>query len=241
MPEPVLLAFETSGSAGGVAVASAGGEVLCEEIIEGALRHGKGLMAAAEACMRRIPGGMDTAGAVAVDIGPGSYTGLRVGVMTAKTFAWARRLPVVGVGSLEALALASGAENLQVAAAIHARRNEVHAAVYRTTGGIPEVVEPPAAIWPSELAERLERLPAGSVVAGNGFGDLASDARERLRKHLLVRDNLPCAPPSAIARIGAARLRECPQGEDLFALQPLYPRREGVRMPVLGEAPEGPA
>jgi tRNA threonylcarbamoyladenosine biosynthesis protein TsaB len=107
---------------------------------------------------------------IAVGVGPGSFTGLRIGIATARALAQARRIPLVGVSSLEALA--AGAEARRVAAVIDARRGEVFAAIYRD--GRLELE--PAALAPDELADRL-RQPGESTLA---VGDGAVRFREQL-------------------------------------------------------------
>jgi tRNA threonylcarbamoyladenosine biosynthesis protein TsaB len=102
-------------------------------------------------------GGWGAVERIAVGVGPGGFTGLRLGIATARALAQARDLPLVGVSSLEALA--AGAPD--VAALIDARRGEVFAAVW--SGG--ERVIGPVAIAPADLAGRL---PPGIRAVGDG-------------------------------------------------------------------------
>lgn len=95
---------------------------------------------------------------IAVDVGPGRFTGLRVGLATARGLALACDLPVVGVTSLEILAAAR--PERPVAAVIDARRNEVFQQVFLPNGSEEAAVGPPA--------ELVEGLPADVVVVGDG-------------------------------------------------------------------------
>ncbi|HVY60044.1 MAG TPA: tRNA (adenosine(37)-N6)-threonylcarbamoyltransferase complex dimerization subunit type 1 TsaB, partial [Planctomycetota bacterium] len=100
----IALGIETSGAVGGVAVVDEARGVLAEVVIGEGLRHGAALLPAIEAALARA--GVEKAG---IDLfvagtGPGSYTGLRVGIATAKALAFALRRPAVGAASFDALA-----------------------------------------------------------------------------------------------------------------------------------------
>jgi tRNA threonylcarbamoyladenosine biosynthesis protein TsaB len=101
-------------------------------------------------------------GAVAVGRGPGKFTGLRIGVATARAIAVARSLPVHGVSSLAALA--SGAKAPWTLAVIDARRGEVFAALYEGD----EERWPPFVARPEQLAERMRAQPETLVAVGDG-------------------------------------------------------------------------
>lgn len=101
--------------------------------------------------------------AVAVTAGPGSFTGLRLGVVTARTLAQATGCAVLPVDTLAALALNVPGQEL-VVAALDARRGEVFAACYRTVGGEAERLEDVRAWRPEELARALAEGGGGTVV-----------------------------------------------------------------------------
>jgi tRNA threonylcarbamoyladenosine biosynthesis protein TsaB len=109
--------------------------------------------------------------AIAVDVGPGLFTGMRVGMATAETMAWALELPVVPVCSLDALALnAAWSEDL-VACALDARRGEVYWALYRVNGAgnEPRRVTEPTVSSPEDLAIHLADRAEPVVCVGSGF------------------------------------------------------------------------
>jgi tRNA threonylcarbamoyladenosine biosynthesis protein TsaB len=126
---------------------------------------------------------------IAVGVGPGGFTGLRIGIATARALAQARGLPLVPVSSLRALATGAGADR-PVAAVIDARRGEAFVAVYRGD----EVLREPAALGPEALAE------AAALALAVGDGAL------RFRDVLEQAGAVVPSDGDAVHRIGAAAL-----------------------------------
>jgi len=132
----IVLAMETSTARSSVAVL-ADGEVVASEHHEDARGHGAFLAPAIRRCLEPV-GGAGAVDAVAVGTGPGLYTGLRVGMATAAALAWARSLPVVGVGGLDVLARMTVEQGASAAASpgstvvttLDARRGQVFWAVH---------------------------------------------------------------------------------------------------------------
>lgn len=166
-----VLGMDTATADAVVGVAR-GGEVLREAAMEpdseGRPRHSRVLLTEVERCAEAA-GGWAAVDRIAVGIGPGSYTGLRIGIATARALAQARRLPLAGVGSLAALArgLAEHPESeaRPLLPVIDARRDQLFAALYNREG---------AELWgplvadPAELVERLGTLEASPLAAGDG-------------------------------------------------------------------------
>ena len=152
------LAVETSSARGSVALLD-GDDVLAERVFPEGVRHARGLLSCVEALFGAGP---REVGLVAVGAGPGSYTGLRVGVMFAKTFAIEMQVPVVGVSSLDVIA-ANVAEPRALCVVVDARLGQVFAALYnadrqKTKGDI--------AAPPEDVAAGLAR---GVCVIGDGL------------------------------------------------------------------------
>ena len=112
-------------------------------------------------------GGWDRVRAIAVGVGPGTYTGLRIGISSARALAQGRGIGLIGVSSLEALARGIGAEApaRERLALIDARRKELFAALYDASGA---VVWEPFVVAPDELGERLAERGAKPLAAGDG-------------------------------------------------------------------------
>lgn len=107
-------------------------------------------------------------GAIAVDIGPGLFTGLRVGVATAKALAQALRVPVIPISSLDLLAYPARFTDRVIAAVIDARRGELFSALYRSVpGGVQRITEPQVGT-PDGLRAELQALGSDVLVVGDG-------------------------------------------------------------------------
>src|SRR3546814_398683 len=118
-------------------------------------RHAETLTPAIEFLCRQTRVELADIGAVAVDLGPGMFTGLRVGVVAGKALAHARRLPMIGVTSLDLLAFPLRHASCRIVCAIDAGRGELFHAAYRhSPGGVQRLTEP-AVSAPADLAPQL--------------------------------------------------------------------------------------
>jgi tRNA threonylcarbamoyladenosine biosynthesis protein TsaB len=148
------------------------GEILDERLLaaasDGRPRHASVLLPELEALVE-LAGGWQTVDLIGVGVGPGSFTGLRIGLATARALAQALDEPVVPVGTLAALARGigerSGAEARPRLAVLDARRGQAFAALYGSGG---EELWPPLVAAPGELAERVAALPQAPLAAGSG-------------------------------------------------------------------------
>jgi len=164
---------------------------------------------------------------VAVSAGPGSFTGLRVGMATAKGLCFARGLPIVAVPTLKAMAARMAPSSLPICPLLDARRREVYAALYRWEGDDLAEVLPPKALALEELLSSLD----GTVLF---TGDAVRTFREPILKHL--GDRAKFAPPelslphaASVARMGEEALVRG-KVSDLSSLEPTYIRGSGVRL-----------
>ncbi|MFN5601200.1 MAG: tRNA (adenosine(37)-N6)-threonylcarbamoyltransferase complex dimerization subunit type 1 TsaB, partial [Acidimicrobiaceae bacterium] len=129
----MILGIETSVEHVGVALGDHRG-IRAHALVASDRRHAESLTPMIQFVVRQAEATMSDISAVAVDIGPGLFTGMRVGIATAQSLAWALDIPVVPVCSLDALALNANTEDITVAAALDARRGEVYWALYRMNG-----------------------------------------------------------------------------------------------------------
>ncbi|MDJ1135924.1 tRNA (adenosine(37)-N6)-threonylcarbamoyltransferase complex dimerization subunit type 1 TsaB [Streptomyces iconiensis] len=215
----LMLALDTATPAVTVALHDADGDrtLAASDQID-ARRHGELLLPAVDRVLHEAGRKLADVTDLVVGVGPGPYTGLRVGLATAEAFGAALSLPVHGVCTLDGIAYASGLETPFVVAT-DARRKEVYWARYadaRTRLGEPAVDRP------ADLAERtgdvtaLPSVGAGAVL----YADVFSGVREDLPAHQSA---------AALARLAAERLA---RGEELLAPRPLYLRRPDAKVPA---------
>lgn len=158
----------------------------------------------------------------AVASGPGSFTGLRIGLATAKSFAHVTGKPLVGVSSLETLSMALPYQPV-VAAMMDARRDRVFAGVY-SMEEYPEELLSPDAIPVDELIGYLRGLDRHIILIGDGAVVYKDQFRSALgEKAVFAPGHLNLSSGSAVCRLGSRKYREG-HTEDLFIMAPDYLR-----------------
>lgn len=163
----LLLAFETSAKAASVALTD-GEKLLAESYQNTGLTHSQTLMSMAEALIKSCGYTPQDIQAVAVAAGPGSFTGVRIGVAAAKGFAWGRQLPCYGVSTLEAMALQSGIWQGYVLPVMDARRQQVYTALFHVKEGKVQRLCDDRAISLEELGEEIKNLSEPVFLVGDG-------------------------------------------------------------------------
>jgi tRNA threonylcarbamoyladenosine biosynthesis protein TsaB len=163
----LLLALDTSTSQVGVAIGD-GGEVRGEVRLTGGRRHAEQLAPAIRSLSEWTGVRLDQVAAIAVGIGPGLFTGLRVGVTTAKVMAQALRVPLVPVASLDLVAYPVRHTSRMIVAVLDARRREVFHASYRPVPGGVQRTTDYAVSSPADLVADLEAVGEEVLLAGDG-------------------------------------------------------------------------
>ena len=163
----MILAFETSAKAASVALLDKG-ILLGENYQNTGLTHSQTLMSMAETLLDSCGKTADDVTAVAVANGPGSFTGVRIGVAAAKGFAWGKEIPCYGVSTLEAMAEGLGIYDGYVVPAMDARRNQTYTAIFRAEAGKLTRIEEDSAISLEELGEKLKNCEKPIFLVGDG-------------------------------------------------------------------------
>lgn len=163
----LILGITTSTQQVGVAIGGHEGILALHHCARGR-QHAETLAPAIEFTCRQARVGIDEIGAVAVDVGPGLFTGLRVGVAAAKAIAFGRNVPMIGVSSLDLLAFRVRFTHRPIVAAIDARRGELFAATYREAPGGVQRVDDHQICTPDDLANQLLAARADTLLVGDG-------------------------------------------------------------------------
>ena len=162
-----ILAFETSAKAASVALME-DDRLLGESYQNTGLTHSQTLMSMAEALLKNCGLTARDVEGVAVAAGPGSFTGVRIGVAAAKGFAWGGELPCWGVSTLEAMALNLGVYQGYVLPVMDARRSQVYTALFHADCGKYTRIREDRAISLEELGEDVKILSEPIFLVGDG-------------------------------------------------------------------------
>ena len=162
-----ILAFETSAKAASVALTQEG-KLLGESYQNTGLTHSQTLMVMAQDLLQQCGVAISQLDAVAVANGPGSFTGVRIGVAAAKGLAWGAELPCVGVSTLSAMAVGLGAWQGYVCPVMDARRSQVYNALFHVDCGKYTRIREDRAISLQELGEDVKNLSQPIFLVGDG-------------------------------------------------------------------------
>ena len=163
----LLLSFETSAKAASVALHD-DKKLLGEAYQNTGLTHSQTLMVMAQDLLKQCGRAPRDVTHTAVAAGPGSFTGVRIGVAAAKGFAWGKELPCYGVSTLEAMALQLGAYDGYVCPVMDARRAQVYNALFLAEGGNLSRLTEDRAISLADLGEELKKLEKPIFLVGDG-------------------------------------------------------------------------
>ncbi len=163
----LLLAFETSAKAASVALFDES-TLLGEQYQNTGLTHSQTLLAMAESLLEQCGKTAQMVKGVAVANGPGSFTGVRIGVAAAKGFAWGAKVPIFGVSTLEAMSLGLGIYEGYVCPVMDARRAQVYNALFYVNQGKLTRLSPDRAISLEDLGNELKKLDKPIFLVGDG-------------------------------------------------------------------------
>ena len=165
----LMLALESSAKAASAAVFDGDGKMLGLSVMNGGLTHSRTLLPMAEALLKNMDKTVRDVGVVAVAQGPGSFTGLRIGLAEAKGLCWALEIPVVGVSTLEAMAFGGPTtDGALLCCAMDARRGQVYNALFTVRDGKPVRLTDDRAISVAELGAEMVLHGKSWIILGDG-------------------------------------------------------------------------
>jgi tRNA threonylcarbamoyladenosine biosynthesis protein TsaB len=218
----IVLGIETATMQVGCAVGGVEGVFASFHAARGR-RHAETLAPAIELVCKQAQVELGEISAIAVDIGPGLYTGLRVGLATAKAMAFALRVPMIGLSSLDLLAFPVRHTRRLIAAVVDARRGEVFYAFYRHVPGGVQRLSEPAVTSPDELCSELMARSEETLVVGDGALRYASSFQEVPHVEL---GTTGTSYPSAAALVELAHPRAIREEfVQPWEIEPLYLRK----------------
>ena len=219
---PVILALETATLCGSIGLVS-DGQCLAEFSLQTGETHSRRLLAGIDWLLKETGIDWPAIDAVAVSLGPGSFTGLRIGLATAKGLALASSAKLIGVGTLDGLAAQLfAAGDILICPVLDARKKEIYCGFYKCDDqGMPRVQGQSLVIRPEELCKRIDE-PV--VILGDGavvYGDLF---RERLAHLFTVAPPQLCFPRAATIGLLAQEKWQQEEFLDPAGAEPIYIR-----------------
>ena len=231
----IILGIDTSTNHGSVAIAE-DGSLLSESFLPLNSSYSKTLINSLDDLLKKVKIGISDIDGFAVSIGPGSFTGLRIGLSTCKGFNLATGKPIVPVGTLDAIvesflsapeSLKSTIDNLQssilfLCPILDAKKGEVYASLYKYEKGVIKKLEDDMAINPEKLCQKINE-PV--IFFGEGIKQYGDFIKNKLNGLAYFYDDAQKNSVAAsIALLGGKKI-ERGDIEDSTALKPRYIRR----------------
>ncbi len=218
-----ILAIDTSGGALSAALLD-GDRLKAEYLVNHGLTHSQRLMPLLDTMLKDCGIGLADIDAFAVAKGPGSFTGLRIGVASVKALGFAENKPVVGVNTLEALCYHLPGADV-ICPLLDARNRQAFAAIYCRTDGAPEELLPPQAVTVDALCDRLKELERPVFLLGDGAAVYRETLAERLGSAARFAPPHLSLPRASSVAWAAKRALEAGEAADGKLLKPEYLRK----------------
>ncbi len=215
-----ILAVDTSSNVASAAIVD-GDKLVCESVLNNKLTHSQTLMPMIDEVFKKSELKPDNIDLFAVSNGPGSFTGLRIGVTTIKGLAHACNKPVCGVNTLEALAYNLPFCPYIISPIMDARREQVYNAFYKWENGMLKEITSPRAISLEECLEELLKRNEKVVFLGDGVPVFREKIADKLKEQALFAPQLACTQR-------ASCVAECAKNKETInysELAPMYFRK----------------
>lgn len=217
-----ILGLESSGKVASVAIIE-DGKKIAEFTLDAGITHSQTFLPMIDNLLRQSRCDLKDIDTIAVSQGPGSYTGLRIGIATAKGFALARGIPVVPVSTLAGLAQNCVDFKGRIFAMLFARKEELYFASYQSDGiRLQEADEPQVVLLEEALAKMNEALEKGQKVAilGDGYFAFEEQINQKLRGEAFIpKPSTHQLSAVSVALLAEAHPEERISGQDLV---PVY-------------------
>ena len=218
----LILAFETSAKSCSAAIHD-GKSLLAESYQNSGLTHSQTLMVMAEDLLKVCGKSAADVTHLAAAAGPGSFTGIRIGVSAAKGFAWGAEKPVYGVSTLESMALGLGVWSGYICCCMDARRNQVYNAIFLAENGELKRISEDRAIALSDLKNELAHLDGPIYLVGDGAALAHKTLSQDIPELILPPEHRQHQRASGVA-LAALAAMDRGENADGAALQPNYLR-----------------
>ncbi|AVX21401.1 tRNA threonylcarbamoyladenosine biosynthesis protein TsaB [Carboxydocella sporoproducens DSM 16521] len=220
----VLLAIDTATRVAGVALRNEE-RLLLEKFVNLRLTHSQTLLPAIDQLLREAELTPRQLTALAVTHGPGSFTGLRIGLATVRTLAQVLAIPVLPVSTLDVLAANYWGGQGWVCPLLDARKNQTYTALYRLTGGEPVRQTPYQALTLEELVEQLDATEGMIYLVGDGVAVFGRELQAKLGERVVLTPEPQRWPRAAwLAELAWQRL-QAGEGLEWSRVEPMYLRQ----------------
>jgi tRNA threonylcarbamoyladenosine biosynthesis protein TsaB len=219
----LVIGLDSATNVAGLAIANEQ-EIIAEVHLNTNKNHSQRLMPTLDWLLKETGYELKDIDAYAVAYGPGSFTGLRIGLATVKALAHTQEKPVIGISTLDSLAHNLGGARGYICPILNARRNEVYSALYRGEGTSVERIGEYEAINPEILLEKLNQLDEYITFVGDGIAVYRDLIQAKLPKGILAQiSNCNCRA-AQVAMLGMKKLLEGNVSSPLD-LEPVYLRQ----------------
>lgn len=218
-----VLAIESATNVAALAIVEENA-VIAEAILNTGKTHSQRLMPMLARLLKEAELELDDLDGIVVSGGPGSFTGLRIGMATAKGLAYASEKPLITVSTLDSLAYNLKGYPHLICPILNARRNEVYSAVYRDAGEDLEMVMAYSALSPEELVRQLLPMEEPVIFLGDGVPVFGEFLQEKLGSRAQLATIFASLPKAAV--LGWLGIKKLKGGQvaDLVTAKPFYIR-----------------
>jgi tRNA threonylcarbamoyladenosine biosynthesis protein TsaB len=221
-----VLGIDTATMNSGIGVVEKG-QVLADFRYDVKLTHSEVLLSFIHRLLRDLNLKLEDIDGFSISIGPGSFTGLRIGLATVKGLAFSSGKPVVGVPTLDALAFLSRDCKYPLVPILDAKKYQIYAAVYHTQG---EKIKRQTPYLVMDLEDLIKKLPEEVAFTGPGIEIFRSELKKAMGKRAHFKRGEKILPSgAAVAYLGWQRLKEN-EKEDLSSLVPIYVRKSEAEL-----------